>query len=879
MLDMPNYNIKLDSNYIVLYHNTTSKNIDSIIKNGIKATAGKTQGRGLDGDFVWATSTPNLKGYGGNTVAFKIKKDIAEQYKVNSDEYTIPFDIPASDILFIDRYIVDNYRLSDIPNIVNKFGKDKVIKVYTNRQDKFVNGYTLQDLINIIDSLKTTKTESRTKIEEASRNELLVKAKSQTITRYKKSAGYKGFSIIDIDTTSVFTTNSLRVTCRVGDYWDTVEMQNILYWIQLEAEKNSNYQINTKGITAAIMNSIDGMDIKVDCTCADFCLEENTKIKLLNNNIVTIKQLKEMFDNNEEIWVYSTDEYGDFKPGKVNNVWISGKSKEMVKVTLDNGKYIITTPNHKYMMRDGSYKEASELKEKDSLMALYFSYHNGYENVKRNSIVYPTKFDSVYKQVANNILQNEIEAAKDRTGENVIQIHHKDFNKLNNYPSNLYPMGKIEHWMYHAKLGGVVNKNFIEAGRKFWVSDPRRFEALKKQKKRASICKKEWWAKMTPEQRHQWALQHSWVCTPQGKEILSHKLKDVWNNYTSEQKENRLNTSNTFRLNNPMNNPEFLNSPKMLQRNAKISLSLHKFIEDTTEEQRSQLYGWAKGIKQSEETINKRRESLKRYHQNHTISEETRQRLQEAGIRQAEQNKLSRCKRNIEELIKNNIPITEETFYNNRKNGDPHWSKVFNTFEEMLKYYDVPIELYNHKVVKVEFIQYQEPINVYDLEVDKYHNFYVDAGVMLHNCYRFAYMATKLKYKYGKPENRPAKITNPHDYGSMCKHLISMLSNKKWLQQTTGTVMDFIVDRIDDVNKYLRPNKGEELTLPNELARQNAKAGFYSKLFKDKQEQNEPTQDEEQDNENVQDESTNNNEITQQNNSQQDNNNNEEENV
>ena len=416
MLDIPNYNIKLDSNYIVLYHNTTSKNIDSIINNGIKATAGRTQGRGLDGDFVWATSTPNLKGYGGNTVAFKIKKDIAEQYKVNSDEYTIPFDIPASDILFIDRYIVDNYRLSDIPNIVNKYGKDKVIKVYTNRQDKFVNGYTLQDLINIIDNLKTTKTESRTKIEEVSRNELLVKAKSQTITRYKKSSGYKGFSIVDIDTTSVFTTNSLRVTCRVGDYWDTVEMQNILYWIQLEAEKNPDNQINTKGVTAAIMNSIDGMDIKVDCSCPDFK-------------------------------------------------------------------------------------------------------------------------------------------------------------------------------------------------------------------------------------------------------------------------------------------------------------------------------------------------------------------------------------------------------------------------------------------------------------------------------YRFAYMATKLKYKYGKPENRPAKITNPHDYGSMCKHLISMLSNKKWLQQTTGTVMDFIVDRIDDVNKYLRPNKGEELTLPNELARQNAKAGFYSKLFKDKQEQNEPTQDEEQDNENVQDESTNNNEDTQQNNSQQDNNNNEEENV
>ena len=97
--------------------------------------------------------------------------------------------------------------------------------------------------------------------------------------------------------------------------------------------------------------------------------------------------------------------------------------------------------------------------------------------------------------------------------------------------------------------------------------------------------------------------------------------------------------------------------------------------------------------------------------------------------------------------------------------------------------------------------------------------------------YRFAYAATKFGYKYGKPETRPAKITNPNDYGSMCKHLISMLSNKKWLQQITGTVMDFIVKRIVEVNRFLRLEGEDQLTLPNELARRNAKMGNYSKMF------------------------------------------------
>lgn len=78
-----------------------------------------------------------------------------------------------------------------------------------------------------------------------------------------------------------------------------------------------------------------------------------------------------------------------------------------------------------------------------------------------------------------------------------------------------------------------------------------------------------------------------------------------------------------------------------------------------------------------------------------------------------------------------------------------------------------------------------------------------------------------------------------------------MLSNKKWLQQVTSTVMDFIVKRIDDVNKFLRVKEGEELTLPNELARQNAKKGFYTKLFGKDDANNE--QDEENNEEDLQD--------------------------
>lgn len=127
------------------------------------------------------------------------------------------------------------------------------------------------------------------KLIEASRNQLISITKSETDLRSKKSReanpngphsnrferakGYKGFSISDIDTSKVLTDNALVIHLQVGDYDDVVELEDILYWVQISAENtNSNNinQINTKVVTQALMNSIDGMDVKLDCTCKDW---------------------------------------------------------------------------------------------------------------------------------------------------------------------------------------------------------------------------------------------------------------------------------------------------------------------------------------------------------------------------------------------------------------------------------------------------------------------------------------------------------------------------------------------------------------------------------------------------------------------------------
>lgn len=46
--------------------------------------------------------------------------------------------------------------------------------------------------------------------------------------------------------------------------------------------------------------------------------------------------------------------------------------------------------------------------------------------------------------------------------------------------------------------------------------------------------------------------------------------------------------------------------------------------------------------------------------------------------------------------------------------------------------------------------------------------------------------------------------------------------------------MDWCSKNIEQVNQFLKlTDENKQLTLPNELARQNAKKGFYTKLFKD----------------------------------------------
>ncbi|SFV59253.1 DNA gyrase subunit B [hydrothermal vent metagenome] len=71
------------------------------------------------------------------------------------------------------------------------------------------------------------------------------------------------------------------------------------------------------------------------------------------------------------------------------------------------------------------------------------------------------------------------------------------------------------------------------------------------------------------------------------------------------------------------------------------------------------------------------------------------------------------------------------------KSGVPNWSTVFNKydFKDKIEFADY-VETYNHKIISIEILEVTET-PVYDLTVDKYHNFAIKTGenssIFVHN--------------------------------------------------------------------------------------------------------------------------------------------------
>ena len=107
------------------------------------------------------------------------------------------------------------------------------------------------------------------------------------------------------------------------------------------------------------------------------CFTGDTEVSLVDGRTLSFIELVDEFNQGKRNFVYSFNiEKQRVEPKLITDAWCSGHNAKLLEVTLDNNKIIRCTPEHRFMLRDGSYKEAKYLTENESLMPLYTRFSN-----------------------------------------------------------------------------------------------------------------------------------------------------------------------------------------------------------------------------------------------------------------------------------------------------------------------------------------------------------------------------------------------------------------------------------------------------------------------------------------------------------------------
>ncbi|CAD5960344.1 DNA gyrase subunit B [Planktothrix tepida] len=109
----------------------------------------------------------------------------------------------------------------------------------------------------------------------------------------------------------------------------------------------------------------------VEGDSAGGCFLDCTYISLADGSKKTIKEIVDEQAEGKEHFCYTINQSGNIAIERIINARLTKKDAQVVKLTLDNGETLICTPDHPFMLRDGSYKAAAELTPDDSLMPFH----------------------------------------------------------------------------------------------------------------------------------------------------------------------------------------------------------------------------------------------------------------------------------------------------------------------------------------------------------------------------------------------------------------------------------------------------------------------------------------------------------------------------
>ncbi|MEI7646086.1 MAG: DNA gyrase subunit A [Chloroflexales bacterium] len=178
------------------------------------------------------------------------------------------------------------------------------------------------------------------------------------------------------------------------------------------------------------------------------CFTGDTKIKLLDGTERSFAELAQL-PPDEIFYVYSVNAHGDIVVGEGRSSRITRRSAEIIELTFDDGTTVRCTPDHRFMLRDGSWKQAHTLTIDDSLMAGYFDtapVRNRTNDYLRVLQPRTGRYEFVHHLADAYNLHHGFAAQVDGS----FVRHHSNFKRFDNRPTNIVRMAWLEHMHIHS---------------------------------------------------------------------------------------------------------------------------------------------------------------------------------------------------------------------------------------------------------------------------------------------------------------------------------------------------------------------------------------------------------------------------------------------
>lgn len=425
-----------------------------------------------------------------------------------------------------------------------------------------------------------------------------------------------------------------------------------------------------------------------------YCFTGDTKVKLLSGISKTMSELVEDYQNGIENYTYTYNKDKEWTPGKIVNASLSKYVTELTYVTLDNGEVIKSTPDHKYMLRNGEYVQAKDLYEGCSLMPLYSkvekSKYNskGYELIKSNIT---DEYQYTYKWMSN--YSSKIELSSE---DHHYVTHHKDFNSRNNNSTNLLKLGDISHIRLHSD-----NANAVGFGASWNNPEFRKLMSSVNAKNGRINGHKSMMNNWHGENNEEWRKKLAPIQKESGTKNLIRYNKSEAHKQLASQGKVGFGAQDKDKLYKLCSN----NGKKVAQMR-KDGLLPPRIITDKLREA-SRLSGHNQCVKMNSDPVVKRNQM--------------RGKLITYGRK----------------LISEFGELTSTTWDVNKKSNMVRYKDITRYFDSEEELLSCVSNNFNHKVVSVKTIKVEET-PVYDLTIDDglgSHNFVLDAGVVVSNCH------------------------------------------------------------------------------------------------------------------------------------------------